>query len=136
MRAIGLVVATVLTGMPVMATACEWACAHDAVTGHEHHGSHASSIDHSHHGPAAAATDSETRFAAAVATERDCCDDVSISAKSVRTGRIDTSISPTFDSFATAETRLHLRPATATCLNHSAPPGSSPQTARSLPLRI
>ena len=126
-----------LAGMPAVATACEWACSHDAANSHGDHVSHASSVDHNHHGAAAIAGVSATRFAAAVAPDRDCCGDVIVSPASVRTGRIDASISLTFDSFLTAETRLQtLRPATATHLSRTAPPGCSPQTARSLPLRI
>jgi len=136
-RAVSLAVATILAGMPAVATACEWACSHDAATSHGDHGSHASSVDHNHHEAAAITSVSETRFAAAAAPERDCCRDVTTSLVSMRTARIDTSISPTLDSFVTAETTLQAqKPATATRLSRTAPPGGSSQIARSLPLRI
>jgi hypothetical protein len=136
-RAISLVVATILAGMPAVATACEWACSHDAAKGHGDHVFDTSSVDHHHHEAAAIANVSETRFAAAVSPEQDCCGDVTVSPASVRAGRIDAGISPTFDSFVTAETMLQtLRSATATHLSRTAPPGWSSQTARSLPLRI
>lgn len=131
-RAVCLTIATILAATPVLAATCELACSHPSAKNH-------TGTQTSHHYHATAAQSASDAVSAVVnaARERDCCRDTGLTAAATSVNRSDAKVFvPSYSLAATSAAFVHPVPASSAVTTRGAPPGRSPDSARSLPLRI